>query len=161
MKSYREITQVVQNELRYLVDDWVPKLLSLDADIIKENRNSQERNIKQILGHMIDSASNNTHRIIHLQYGNKPLLFPDYANHGMNDVWIRIQNYEEENWENMIYLWKFIHLHLIHVISNSDGKKANNKWISGTGEEISMSEMILDFPLHFKLHLSEIENLIK
>lgn len=55
-------------ELIRLVDEWEPKLLLLPADILTQRRNSQNRTIKQIVGHMVDSASNNTHRIIHLQY---------------------------------------------------------------------------------------------
>lgn len=54
-------------ELIRLVDEWEPKLLLLPADILTQRRNSQNRTIKQIVGHMVDSASNNTHRIIHLQ----------------------------------------------------------------------------------------------
>lgn len=42
-------------------------------------RNSQNRSIKQILGHLIDSPSNNNHRIVHLQYQPTSLVFPNYA----------------------------------------------------------------------------------
>jgi hypothetical protein len=39
-----------------------------DKNIVATKRNSQNRTVKQIVGHLVDSASNNTHRIIHLQY---------------------------------------------------------------------------------------------
>jgi len=45
----------------------------------------QHWTIKETIGHLIDSASNNTYRIIHLQYQQSPLVFPDYANLGNND----------------------------------------------------------------------------
>ena len=54
-------------ELLSLIDEWEPKLLTLSEDIITIRQNSQNRTIKQIIGHMIDSASNNTHRIVHMQ----------------------------------------------------------------------------------------------
>jgi len=54
---------------------------------------SQYRNIKQILGHKIDSASNNTHRIVYLQYRESPCDYPNYATKGNNDKWIAIQDY--------------------------------------------------------------------
>src|ERR1035437_3851029 len=89
-----------------LMDLWEEKLLKLPANVITERRNSQNRTIKQILGHLIDSASNNTHRIIHLQYQNTPVEFPNYASNGNNDRWIAIQNYQNENWENLVQLLK-------------------------------------------------------
>jgi len=93
-------------ELLLLVEEWVPKLSALDDDVITERRNRQNRNIKQITGHMVDSASNNTHRIIHLQYQKSPLIFPCYATHGNNDRWIAIQNYQQEDWNELVQLWK-------------------------------------------------------
>ena len=60
-------------------------LKNIDEYITSTKRNIQGRTIKQIVGHLVDSASNNTHRIIHLQYQKSPLIFPDYANLGVND----------------------------------------------------------------------------
>ncbi len=85
----------IRQELLSLIEEWEPKLSVFPDDVITERRNSQNRTIKQILGHMVDSASNNTHRIIHLQYQKSPLIFPDYANLGNNDRWIAIQNYQD------------------------------------------------------------------
>lgn len=84
--------------IQSLIDEWEPKLLALKDDVITKKRNSQNRTIKGIAGHMIDSASNNTHRIVHLQYQENPLIFPNYASNGNNDRWIAIQNYQEEDW---------------------------------------------------------------
>lgn len=53
-------------ELLRLLDLWVPRLLSLTEDELTHNPNDQGRTAKQIIGHMVDSASNNTHRIIWL-----------------------------------------------------------------------------------------------
>jgi hypothetical protein len=147
-------------ELLSLIDDWYPKLSALPNDVITERRNSQNRTIKQIVGHMVDSASNNTHRIIHLQYQPSPLIFPDYANLGNNDRWIAIQNYQEEDWKNLVQLWKYIHIHFCHVIRNIKSTKLENQWISALNEKITLEAMVVDFPRHFKLHLEEIEELI-
>ncbi len=87
-------------EITGLISEWEDKLLSLPQDVITIRRNSQNRTIKQIVGHMVDSASNNTHRVVHLQYRELPLRFPNYATYGNNERWIAIQNYQDENWEN-------------------------------------------------------------
>jgi hypothetical protein len=146
-------------ELMSLIDYWETELASLPEEIITLRCNSQNRTVKQILGHLIDSVSNNTHRMIHLQYQNSPFEFPNYATFGNNDRWIAIQNYQDEDWTNMIMLWKYSLLHLCHVIKNVDDSKLENEWISGPGERISLKTMIVDFPAHLKLHLEEIRKL--
>ena len=147
-------------ELLRLVSEWELRLLSLPEEVIGNRRNIQNRTIKQIVGHMVDSASNNTHRIIHLQYNASPLIYPDYANLGNNDRWIAIQNYQNENWENLVQLWKYSNLHIAHVIDNVNPEKLNNEWISALHQQVSLKAMILDYLSHFKLHLNEIEDLI-
>jgi hypothetical protein len=111
-------------ELLQLIAEWEPKLTKIPDDILNHKRNSQNRTIKQIVGHMVDSASNNTHRIIHLQYQPNPLIFPDYANLGNNDRWIAIQNYQNENWHDLVHLWKFANKHFIHVVNNVNADEA-------------------------------------
>jgi hypothetical protein len=156
----KEIDSVC-TELVTLVNHWEPVLISLNADVISKRRNSQNRTIKQIVGHIIDSASNNTHRIVHLQYQPSPFNFPNYATFGNNDRWIAIQDYQNEDWETMIRLWKYSLLHIIHVMKNVNSDKMNNEWISGPGKKVTLETMIIDFPRHLKLHLSEINELIK
>ncbi len=147
-------------EIISLIAEWEPKLIALDSVIISQRRNRQNRTIKQILGHMVDSASNNTHRVIHLQYQPSPLIFPDYANNGNNDRWIAIQNYQSEDWNNLVQLWKYSNLHFVHVVENVDLSKLNNEWISALNDHVTLEDMITDYLRHFQLHLSEIQELI-
>lgn len=151
---------VNNQELLQLTDEWETRLLSLSDDILSLRKNKQNRTIKQIVGHMIDSASNNTHRIIHLQYQVSPLIFPDYANLGNNDRWIAIQDYQSENWHDLVYLWKYSNRHVAHIIEHVNPEKLGNEWISATGEHVTLYSMITDYLRHFKLHLSEINELI-
>jgi hypothetical protein len=109
---------------------------------------------------MVDSASNNTHRVVHLQYQPSPLIFPNYASLGNNDRWIAIQNYQQENWIDLVQLWKYSNIHFAHVILNVDADKLNNVWIAGPDQEVSLEAMIVDFLRHFKLHLGEINELM-
>lgn len=150
----------IAKELLTLTKEWEPKLMALSNEVISERKNSQHRTIKQILGHMVDSASNNIHRIVHLHYQTSPLVFPDYAHFGNNDRWIAIQNYQEEDWQNLVQLWKYINIHIAHVIRNINPEKLENIWIAATQEKISLNTMVIDFPRHFKLHLNEITELI-
>ena len=148
-------------ELLDLIEIWEPRFLALSENDVTVRRNNQKRNIKQIVGHLVDSASNNTHRIVHLQYQPSPFAFPNYATFGNNDRWIAIQNYESENWTNLVQLWKYVNFHIVHVINNVNEEKLDNQWISATEKYVSLKDMIIDYLGHFKLHLEEIEELLK
>jgi hypothetical protein len=153
--------EAVTDGISTLLREWEPKLLGLENEVITLRRNSQNRTIKQIVGHMIDSASNNTHRIVHLQYQTSPLSFPNYATNGNNDRWIAIQNYQDENWEDLIQMWKYSHMHIVHVIKNVNPDQLDKEWNSESEYgNVSLRAMIIDFLRHFKLHLSEIDELL-
>jgi hypothetical protein len=151
----------IRNEIIALVNYWEPILNNLTTETIAQRKNSQNRSIKQITGHIIDSTSNNTHRIVHLQYQKSPFIFPNYASFGNNDRWIAIQDYQNENWTVLVQLMKYSLLHICHVIRNVKTEKTNNEWISGPGTRVSLKDLIVDFLRHLKLHLSEINELIE
>jgi hypothetical protein len=87
--------------------------------------------------------------------------FPNYATFGNNDRWIAIQNYQEENWENLVQLLKFSMLHFAHVIQQINPDKLENEWTAGENKTVTLQKMVEDFVPHFNLHLSEIEDLIE
>ena len=142
-----------------LVDAWTPRLTALTDDVI--NRIGPHHwTIRQTLGHLIDSASNNTHRIVHLQYQINPVSFPDYSRNGNNDRWVEIQDYQTESWANLIQFWKYINLHLVHVISRISPDKLRCKWIAGDGRYIALEDMVKGYLTHLQEHLEEIESVI-
>lgn len=156
MKPFENIA----SEIIILVHEWELKLMQLTEEIITRRRNSQNRTIKQIVGHMVDSASNNIHRVVHLQYRELPLRFPNYATYGNNDRWIAIQNYQDENWEILVQHWKYSNLHLAHVIRNINPEMFRNEWISDVGEKLTLKKMVESYLPHLILHLGEIEELL-
>jgi hypothetical protein len=121
------------SEIRNIVSEWEQQLLSLSEDVITERRNHQNRTVKQLLGHLIDSASNNHQRMIRLQY-NDNLVFPDYTQD--NDRWIAIQDYQHADWENFVLLWKSFNLHIIHLIESIDKSKLSNSWTNFEGNNV-------------------------
>jgi hypothetical protein len=86
--------------------------------------------------------------------------FPNYASNGNNDRWIAIQNFQDEDWYDLIRLWKFYNLHFVHIISHIDPAKLENRWIASPAKTISLKEMVNSYLDHLELHLSEIEELI-
>lgn len=66
---------------------------------------------------------------------------------------------KEEDWQTLVQLWKYSNLHFVHVIKHVDAQKLNNKWIAGEGEEVSLQDMIRDYPRHLELHMGEVHAL--
>lgn len=133
-------------------------LSSLPVEVITLRRNRQNRTIKQILGHLIDSASNNHQRMIRLQYSKDLLFFPDYQQD--NDLWIALQDYQNADWTNLIQLWKFYNLHIIQVIHSVDITKLDNYWCNFEGSKVTLKDMIEGYLEHLDLHMREIHELI-
>lgn len=143
------IAQVVEKEEEFLKE--------LSGPTITGKRNRQNRTIKEILGHLIDSASNNHQRMVRLQYGRDVLVFPDYRQD--NDVWIALQDYQHADWTNLIQLWKFYNLHLIHLIQSVAPTKLNSYWCDFEGTKVTLKEMIEGYLDHLLLHVKEIRQL--
>jgi len=144
-------------EIQAIIAEWEQKLPLLSEDVITQRRNHQNRTVKQLLGHLIDSASNNHQRMIRLQY-NESLVFPDYTQD--NDRWIALQDYQHADWNNLIQLWKSFNLHIVHLITSIDKSQLNNFWTDFEGNKVTLYDMIKGYPWHLNLHMNDIKELI-
>lgn len=151
-----DFSNVTNGILRY-IDKWEQKLVELPVNTITTKRNKQNRTIKQILGHLIDSAANNHQRMIRLQY-NEKLDFPDYQQD--NDLWIALQDCQNADWLTIIQLWKYYNLHMMQIIKSVDRKKLDNSWQSFEDTSVTLRQMIEGYLGHIELHLNEIQELI-
>ncbi|HMM02523.1 MULTISPECIES: DinB family protein [unclassified Dysgonomonas] len=147
---------IVIDGIGQVIRMWENKLLNLPVETISEKRNTQNRTIKQLIGHLIDSASNNQQRMVRLQYSTN-LVFPDYTQD--NDLWIAIQNYQESDWISLVGLWKYYNLHIIQVIKNVDISKLGNIWTDFEGNVVTLEDMINGYLGHLHLHMGEIKEL--
>ena len=68
---------------------------------------------KQVLGHLIDSASNNHQRFVRAQLAAS-YEGPSYEQEG----WVNTQSYATENWPDLVNLWLLYNRHLLHIIRN-------------------------------------------
>ena len=69
--------------------------------------------IKEIIGHLIDSAANNHRRFVEAQFQDT-LVFAGYA----QDAWVRSQRYQDADWPSLVALWARYNDHLMHVVRN-------------------------------------------
>lgn len=123
--------------------------------------------IKQILGHLIDSAANNHQRFVRAQFTDD-LVFPGYE----QENWVNAQRYNEEPWSDMLQLWHFYNLHLAHVIAAIPEAKLTQARIHHNLDEIALHPVdkkdtttldyfVRDYLVHMKHHLDQIYALLE
>jgi hypothetical protein len=73
---------------------------------------------KQLLGHLIDSASNNHQRFVRAALSDA-LAFPAYD----TDGWAGLENAQEAAWGTLVALWANYNRYLAHVVSHLPADK--------------------------------------
>lgn len=66
---------------------------------------------KEIIGHLIDSASNNHQRFVRAAW-MEDLVFVGYE----QDAWVSLQKYREAPWTELLDLWTSYNIHLGRVM---------------------------------------------
>ena len=161
--------QEVIDGINEVMNREIPLLLSLSEEQVSVKRNSQNRTVKMLVGHLIDSASNNHQRMVRLQYAPRcghsmpntemgMLIFPDYTQD--NNLWIDLQDYQHEDWQQLVMLLKLYNQHICHVISSVDQTKLNNYWIDYEGCRVTLDAMIRVYIFLFILHFGYIHELL-
>lgn len=145
MDIYRELGEVVEEAYN--------KYIGLDDDITSRRVSADEWSLKEIMGHLIDSASNNHQRFIRLQLVSK-LEFPGYGKD--NWKWIEFSKYSEMRFSDILLLWKQYNILMMNVIKNVKEEALNNFWIRD-GDKFTLEELIVDYLRHLKEHLEQFD----
>lgn len=106
---------------------------------------------KQIIGHLLDSASNNHQRFIRVQHTDG-LQMPRYE----QEQWVTSQNYQSESWSDLLAFWKSYNQHLLHVIANIPEEKLAHTVRIGDGEPVTLGFVVEDYVRHLQQHLQQI-----
>jgi hypothetical protein len=105
---------------------------------------------KEILGHLIDSASNNHQRFVRALSSTEVVL-PGYA----QTEWVKGQDYEHESWTDIVGLWASLNRHLAHVIERIPEEKTGVRCRIGE-RDLALGELIPDYVAHLEHHLKQI-----
>lgn len=106
---------------------------------------------KQILGHLIDSASNNHQRFVRCVLNGGLAGWPSYEQEG----WVRVQKYQDAPWAELVGLWFFYNRLLCHVLGRIPSEKLSLRCQIGTSE-MSLGEVAQGYVEHMEHHLKQI-----
>jgi hypothetical protein len=97
-------------ELRRVVDDAAPRLLAL-GDRSGDRRLPSKWSAREIIGHLVDSASNNHQRFVRARF-QEDLVFAGYA----QDEWVQAGGYQDAPWDELVTLWRTFNLQIARVM---------------------------------------------
>ena len=106
---------------------------------------------KQLLGHLIDSASNNHQRFVRAALQDS-LEFPAYE----QDGWQQVQAIQDVPWSIVLALWANYNRYLAHIISNLPAPKLNVPCRIGPNQPVTLEFLVTDYLTHLLHHLEQI-----
>ena len=138
-------------ELLLIIESIEPKLQAIANDDITRRERPDKWSRKEVLGHLIDSASNNQQKFVRMMQQNH-LDFPGYR----QDDWVDLQNWRDADWQEMINLWAAYNRHLAYLIANvKEEYLSNTVNIEGVGP-FTLEFVMPDYVEHLKHHLLQI-----
>ena len=122
--------------------------------------------IKEIIGHLVDSASNNHQRFVRARLQDD-LVFPPYD----QEEWVVGQAHQEASWPVLLTLWRTFNEHLAHVMENTPDtlrlrqhRRHNFDRIAfravPTDQPATLDYLMRDYVEHLHHHVRQIEELL-
>jgi len=150
------------NALRRAVAAALPRLHAMDEARSAAPRAPGKWSPREVLGHLIDSASNNHQRFVRARF-QEDLAFPGYV----QDEWVRHQNYREEPWADLVELWRLYNQHLARVMDEIPEELWRRETRKHTfdkilmvkvpaGEPATLEHLRRDYVAHLQHHIEQI-----
>jgi DinB superfamily len=149
-------------DLRAAVDGAEAVLRAIDEEASGRRPAPDTWSPREVIGHLIDSASNNHRRFVMGQV-QEDLQFPGYD----QNVWVSVQRYREAPWANLVTLWTSFNRHLAFIIESAPDdvllrpRGAHNLPEIGWhppegGEPATLAHIVRDYIAHLRHHLAQI-----
>jgi DinB superfamily len=106
---------------------------------------------KEILGHLMDSASNNHQRFVRAVIQGS-LDFPGYDQEKL----VELQHFREMDWGFLVDLWTAYNRFLAHVLTCLPAAAANISCTIGNNKPATLGWIAGDYVEHLKHHLNQI-----
>jgi DinB superfamily len=106
---------------------------------------------KEILGHLLDSASNNHQRFVRACLQGE-LTFPGYDQEKLVDL----EKFSEVDWSFLVDFWASYNRFLAHVLSVMPAKAGKINCNIGNNAPATLEWIAQDYVAHLKHHLNQI-----
>ena len=152
----------VATDLRRTIDGATERLNTIPAERARVPVAPGKWSPQEIIGHLVDSASNNHGRFVRAQLTDD-LFFPGYD----QAEWVSVQQYSEADWSELISLWRTFNSHIAHVVERIPQSIASQQrtrhnldeiaWKTVPREQpVTLEYFVRDYVAHMKHHLAQI-----
>ena len=138
----------ISDNLRKVVERQQP-MLSARSDV--DSAAPGQWSKKQILGHLVDSASNNHQRFVRALLQDE-LTWPGYDQPGS----VHVQRYSAYSWGDLVELWASYNHFLAHVLASVPESKRGTICRIGDYAPMTLEELAIDYIRHMEHHLGQI-----
>ena len=140
------------NRLAFLTTIIPPKLKSIKEQDFNLRPAPGKWSKKEILGHLIDSATNNHQRFIRIQFEDKPIIYYD------QDQWNGAAHYIQYDSRQLIDFWKDYNRFLIELIKKIPEDKLTKTGLLKDKSSAPLFWYITDYVDHLEHHLKQLVN---
>lgn len=138
-------------KLEEIVASVPARLLAFSEDEARTEVAGMRWSRKELIGHLIDSASNNHQRFVRAQQQPR-MSFPRYV----QDHWIAAQGYGERPWSEIVELWRSYNRHLLHVMRRVPEAAFANVCEVAADEPSTLGHHMADYVVHMEHHLGQV-----
>lgn len=152
----------IATDLRNTIAKAMSRLESIPAERARQPVSPGKWSPQEIIGHLIDSASNNHGRFIRAQLTDD-LEFSGYD----QEAWVRLQQYSSAEWADLLALWREFNSHIAHIIERIPADAATRARTRHNLDQIAwktvprntpvtLEYFVRDYVAHLKHHLAQI-----
>lgn len=138
------------DRLQWLLQNVAPKFNTQKADFWDFRYNPEKWSKKEILGHLVDSATNNHHRFVRSQAEETPTIFY------LQDDWVKLTHYGDLDIQIILNLWKTYNQFILELVKTIPDSQMQKTCDWGGGEVHSLEYIFEDYVKHLEHHLHQI-----
>jgi DinB superfamily len=141
----------IASDLGRTVAQAKPLLLKLDNADTTARPSENKWAKKEILGHLLDSASNNHQRFVRATL-QRSLTFPGYDQNALVDL----QRFADVDWNFLVDFWAAYNRFLAHIINSLPAEAAKITCNIANNEPATLEWIAADYVAHLKHHLNQV-----
>lgn len=138
------------SRLEFLIQTIPDKLFAISDGEFSNKISPFKWSKMEILGHLIDSATNNHQRFVRAKFEVQPVIAYD------QEKWNQFSRYASMDGKHLIEFWTVYNRHILLLWQNSTENEMQQLCDTGSGKPLSLIYLAEDYVQHLEHHLRQI-----